>query len=263
MKKDSFDDDEIKVKRRTTDRLYFESPFIQSISDGIDSLKTESREFLRDIDATDIKQEIEDFDLDEYGVQAFNRVTGVVDNVAEFRDQIIDDDIPHVIRKSSNDFKLALNRDADYIKKVKRRLMNEDYDNYERIIKLCDKAIAVNKRNWEAYYYKGIALGEIGEYGDSAKQFVKTLALNDTVDIRLHAANAYRLNGDFAKAIGAYNSVLRKEEDSFDALKGIAFTYYNWGKYEKADEFFSKANSIKLLNPKSKKVWDKCLEKMQ
>ena len=42
MKKE---DEDIKVNRRKTDKVYFESTFIQQISDGIDFLRDESKEF--------------------------------------------------------------------------------------------------------------------------------------------------------------------------------------------------------------------------
>ena len=56
MKKQSDKWDDIKVNRRSADKIRFESPLIQSISDGVDFLRDESREILKELDSTEIKQ---------------------------------------------------------------------------------------------------------------------------------------------------------------------------------------------------------------
>ena len=61
MKKESFDGEEIKVNKRRTDKVYFESAFIQSISDKIDFLREESKEILKELDSTEFKQQLDDF----------------------------------------------------------------------------------------------------------------------------------------------------------------------------------------------------------
>ena len=61
--KQSKDWDDIKVNKRSTDKIYFETPFIQSISDGIDFLRGEAKELLNELDSTEFKQKIDKFDL--------------------------------------------------------------------------------------------------------------------------------------------------------------------------------------------------------
>lgn len=254
------DDEEIKVNRRKSDKLFFESPLIQSISDSIDFLRDESKSILNELDSTEFKQQIDEFDLEEFGEETINQITGIVDDLAQFKDEIIDpDEIPDVVKDSSNDVKFALNRDGDYVRRAKRRLDTEDYDNDTRIIQLCDKAISVNYLNWEAYYIKGIALINLKKYEEAIEQLIKSLALNeDNLDARLSIANAYRLNGDYKKAIGVYDSVLARDVDSFEAYKGKALTYYDWNNYDEAKLFFKKANSIQILDDESKEIWDAC-----
>lgn len=62
MKKQSDDWDDIKVNRRRTDRVLFESTLIQQVSDGIDFLRNQSKEILSEIDKTGIN----DIDLEEF-----------------------------------------------------------------------------------------------------------------------------------------------------------------------------------------------------
>lgn len=259
MKKQS-DWQDIKINKRSTDKVYFESPILQSISDKIDFLREESKEILKELDSTEFKQQIDEWDLEDLGVEALNQISGIVDEIVQFKDEIIDsDEIPEEVKEYSKDFKVALNRDADYVRKAKRRLARDDYDNNERIVQLCDKAIEVNDSNWEAYHIKGIALINLDKYGEACEELTKSLELNEDNDnARLYLANAYRLNREFEKAIEAYDSVLENDEKSFDAYKGKAFTYYNWKKYDKADECFKKANSITFLDEKSKEVWKAC-----
>lgn len=252
------EDEDIKVNRRKNDKIYFESPLIQSIADSIDFLREETAEILKELDSTELKQQIDELDIEELSQDTINQVTDIVDDLAQFKDEIInEEDIPEPIVDSTNDFKAALNRDDDYVRRAKRRLMTEGYDNNSRIIRLCDKAIAVNYRNWEAYYIKGIALYNLERFGEANDQFIKSLALNeDNINARLYLANSYRLNREFEDAIDVYDSVLAIDENSFDAFKGKAYTYYNCEDYEKACEFFEKANSIEPLDSKSEELWD-------
>ena len=83
----------------------------------------------------------------------------------------------------------------------------------------------------------------------------------DFIDARLAIANANRLNGDFNDAINVYDSVLKIEDESFEAFKGKAYTYYDWEKYGQASIFFEKASLITPLDEESVRIWDECLEK--
>ena len=267
------DDDweEIKVNRRKSDKVYFESPFIQSISDSIDLLRDEGKAILDEIDATDIKREFDSIEIDELSDSTVNQISDIVDDVSKYKNEILDYvEVPDVVMDSVKGLKVSLNRDEDYVRMAKRRLNRintDDSVDYTRmnvrIVELSRKAIEVNHTNWEAYYLKGIALINLEQYCDAIESLFKSLALNeDNVNARLYIGNAYRLNGEFDSAIGAYDSALDFEDGNYDAYKGKAFTYYNWEKYDEACEFFEKANSIETLDDKSKEIWDICLEKL-
>ena len=264
--------DDIKINKRSTDKVFFESPLIQSISDKIDFLRDESKEILKELDSTELKQQIDQFDIEKFGEDTINQIDDLIDELSQFKDKILDsEDIPDIVKESSNEFKANLNRDEIYVKKARKklaRLNNDDklldkYDASFRIIELCDKAIDLNYRNADAYYLKGIALINLGKYHEAVKQLIKSLALDgDNIDARLNVGNAYRLNREFDNAIDAYDSVLKRDENSFEAFKGKAVTYYYWEKYGKADECFKKANSIETLDEKSKEIWDICLNEL-
>lgn len=265
MKKQEEDWEDIKINPRSKDKVYFESPLIQSISDSIDFLRDESKEILKELDSNEIKQQVDEMELEEFGENAIGQISEIVDEFSQFKSQIIDEDeLPDFIKDTSLEAKRALNRDADYVRraKIKLDLFDSDkltnvYRTNARVIELCDKAIEVNYKNWEAYSVKAQALINLKEYESAVEELVKSLALNeDNLTNWFYVAKAYRLDGQYEEAIAVYDSILKRDEDSFKALKGKAYAYVELEDYNKADEFFTKANSIKVLDDESKQVWD-------
>ena len=76
MKKDNGED--IKVNKRSTDKVYFESTFIQSIYDKIDFLRDESKEILKEIDSTEFKQQLDEFEKKYQGILTEDNVNDVL-----------------------------------------------------------------------------------------------------------------------------------------------------------------------------------------
>lgn len=264
--KESQDWDDIKVNKRTGDKVHFESTFLQQVSDSVDFLKDESKEILKELDIN----HIDDSALEEFGEKTVNQISDVVDEMSQFKSEIMDSEyVPESVRQSSKQFKKALNRDEDYVRRARRRLKRIDSDEFFdpqranlRVIELCDKAIEVNKSNSEAYYLKGRALFNLERYVGAIEEFIYSLALKDDIKVWILIADANRLNGDYDDAINVYDSVLKRDENSFDAIKGKAYTYYVCEDYQKADEAFKKANSIIILDDESKEMWDECLDKL-
>ena len=195
----------------------------------------------------------------------------MLDDVSKLKSQIInEEELPEAIREYSKNAKLALNRDETYIRRAKRKLdyveSGELVDSYRtnvRVIELCDKAIEVNKSNFDAYYLKGLALINLKDYENAIDVLIDAIRVDrDSVKPWLAIADANRLNGDFDDAIDVYDRVLTMEEDSYEALKGKAYSYFDLENYKKSDEFFKKANFVKFLDDESKEKWDICLEKL-
>lgn len=264
MKKQSNDWDDIGVNRRKGEKAIFESRLLQKISDRIDFVRDESKEFLSDLDVKGIDR----LEIDEISEKARNHISDIADDFSKIKSEVVDsDDIPGFIKDYSNDAKRALNRDEDYVRRARRRLdkleSDELVDVYKtniRVIELCDKAIMVNDSNANAYYLKGLALFNIEKFPEAIDQYVNSLALRDDEKVWLAIAKANAGNGDYDDAINIYDSVLEKDPDSFDAIRGKAMTYYASGDYKKADEEFKKALSIDFLDDESKKMWEECLE---
>ena len=60
------EDEYIEVKKRSTNKVYFESPLVQSIYDKIDFLREESKAILEEIDSSEFKQQLDNIDLEEF-----------------------------------------------------------------------------------------------------------------------------------------------------------------------------------------------------
>ena len=208
--------------------------------------------------------------LEEFSKDTIDQIDDIVDDMSKFKSEIINsEDFPSEIKKQYRNAQMFLNRDEDYIRRAKRKLdklESEDkidfYKTNVRVIELCDKASKVNKSNFDAYYLKGVALVNLEEYDDGIEEFINALSIKDDVEVWLAIANANRLNYEFEDAISVYDKVLDIKEDSYDALKGKAYTYFDWENYEKSNEFFEKANSKVYLDEESMKTWGECLEKL-
>lgn len=263
--------EDIKVSKRFSEKIYFESTFLQNISDRIDFLRYEADELLCELDSCELKQRYDEFDLEELSEDAIDQIEDVVSDISQFKYEIIDsEDIPDFIKDTSKNVKIALNRDEDYIRRAKRkfkRLETKDdlVDTYKiniRIIELCNKAIEVDEFNPEPYLLKGRALGNIEKYDEAIDEFINCLALDEgNLDARLAIADINRAKGDYDDAIDVYDSVLKVNEESFEALKGKALTYFDMGKCSDADKFFKKANSITFLDDEDMEIWDECRKK--
>ena len=260
----SKDWEDINVNRRSKDKVVFESRFVQSIYDGIGYLKDETTEILKEIDSNEFKQNLDEMDVQEFGETVINHFSDFADDLSKFKDDVINQDgVPDFIKDSSREAKIALNRDEDYLKVARRKLDKVDSDELDdaeavnaRVVQLCDKSIDLNNKNHEAYYLKGVALTNLGKYEEAVEEFLCSLALEDNVESKLAIANVNRLNGEFNDAINVYDSV--SDDVPFEALKGKAYTYYDWQKYGQASKAFSEANEIEELDEKSKKIWDEC-----
>ncbi len=269
MKKDNWDD--IDVNERSTDKVYFESNFIQSVYDKIDFLREESQEILKELDSTEFKQQLDEFDLEEFSEDAINQIDDLLDEFSSFKDSMINpEDLPDDIREQYRNTQAYFNRDGDYLRRAKRKMarlnaekLTDGYKVNRRVVELCDKSIAVRPGNSDAYELKAQALVNLEEYEDAIDEYVNALALKDDVNIWLAIANANRLNGDFEDALDVYDSILRKYDKSFEVLKGKAFVYFDMGDYSECDKMFKQANDKEYLDEESFKIWSECLEQLQ
>ena len=117
------DEEDIKVNKRRTDKVYFESVFIQSISDKIDFLKDESKEILKELDSTEFKQQLDEVDLEKFSEDAINQIDDLFDDISKFKDGLVSsEDIPDDIKEQYRNTQAYFNRDQDYLRRAKRKM---------------------------------------------------------------------------------------------------------------------------------------------
>lgn len=249
-------DDEIKVKARKDDnKVYFESSFIQSISNHIDMLVNDINNLIKQNEP-----EFKEIDI----IESIDHISDLKDDITDILLEFVkSEELINFLEESSREIKIGLNRDADYINRSKRKLDkldNDEYIDYKKtnlkIIELCDKAIRLNDLNPEPYYLKGLALINLKEYTDGIEFIIDSLALGyDNLNAYIHIADANRFNNDYEDAISVYDYVLEKDEKSYDALTGKAYTYLELDDVSNAKEFFKKGNDIKSLDDEALNLW--------
>lgn len=265
---DDWEDIEVK---RSTDRVIFESNLIQSVYDRIDSLRDESKGILREIDAREIKQQWDEFDLEEFTEDTINQIDDVFDNISQFKDLMVHPEVfPDDVREQYRNTQAYLNRDADYLRRARSKLERLDsekltnvYKTNNRVVELCDKAILVRPDNFDAYVIKGQALTNLKRYDDAIDAYITALSFKDDVEVWFKIADANRLNRHFEDAIDVYDSILEKYDNSFEVFKGKARVYFDMKDYAECNKMFKKANEIDYLDKDSFNIWSECLEKLQ
>lgn len=264
------EDEYIEVKKRSTNKVYFESPLVQSIYDKIDFLREESKSILEEIDSSEFKQQLDNINLEEFSEDTINQIDDVFDDISRFKDDIIEtQDIPENVREPYRMTQMYFDRDGDYVRRAQRKLkrlksnkLTDAYGTYSRVIELCDKAIKVNDCNFDAYFLKAQTLVKMRRYAEAIEEFNNALSIKKDIRVLLAIGEANRLDTDFDGAINAYNKALSMDENSFEAFKGKAYTYFDLKDFKTAAYFFGKASHVGSLDEASQKIWNVCKEKL-
>lgn len=200
----------------------------------------------------------------EYFIESiFNQFMEDMDQIKNnAMDMLEEKDFGDVIDDFSKNSKKALNRDVIYINRARKKL-EESGDN-QRIITLCNKALLVDERNWEAYYLKGRALINLGRYDEAIEELITSLALNeDNIEAREYIAKAAYSKGDLDYALQVYDSILNIDEKYFEAIIGKALIYFDLNDYLEAEKYFNKANNYASLSKDLMYKWDFCSKKLK
>ena len=190
--------------------------------------------------------------------QFLDDVDQLKNNAIEYMKEM---DIDDVFDDFTRNSKKALNQDAVYV--VRARVKLENSGDNQRVVYLCNKALLVDDKNWEAYYLKGRALINLGRYDEAIDELINSLALNeDNLEARKYIAKASRLNGDLDYSLKIYDSILDVDDKYYEAILGKALIYFQLKDYAEADKLFKEANDISPVSGYAKHKWDFCLEKI-
>lgn len=106
-----------------------------------------------------------------------------------------------------------------------------------------------NKRAWRGI---GITYYEEGDYAKAREYFEKaleeTLLQELNADIRMYLADALECEGDYAVAVGVYDTLLEEEPDYAAGYRARAYMNYILGAYEKSLSDYDKAIMLEPAN---------------
>ena len=139
---------------------------------------------------------------------------------------------------------------------------NEFYqnENYKLAIKECQRAIAQDSLNTEAYLIMGKSFNALGKK-DSAMTFLQKVyqvqpysnvtlsARKEIITIKLEIANKFLDEKRYNPAISAYTEIIEMDSTNFAAYHKLGDCYEQNGLLDKAKFYYQKASQIEAQNP--------------
>ena len=158
-------------------------------------------------------------------------------------------------------FNASANDMAGYKKAVIEALEKE---NWKEVKKLSDAILENYKDADIAYFFRGIALDELGYYEDAIENYTQAIKIKPTSDAYQNRALAYLNNKQYSKAIKDYDKALKldnpneelilaQREMAVNAQKGFVITKNgNLTNYQSINDPIYLANEYKQM-PEAKK----------
>ena len=117
---------------------------------------------------------------------------------------------------------------------------------YDEAIRELDRALALNKNLFNAYFYRACIFYYKGDFDRAIADFSSTFSLNtDYYEALNNRGAAYSNKGDHNRAIADYTAALRIKPDYYDALMNRGGAYIEWkGDYNMAILDFTSALKI-------------------
>ncbi|KZL92993.1 tetratricopeptide repeat protein [Clostridium magnum] len=127
--------------------------------------------------------------------------------------------------------------------------------NYENSIKYFDKAIAIDKRNYTAYYAKGEALDKLRRYDEAIQYYDKAISLKPNIDA-LHNSKGLTLYNEkkYDDAILEYNKAIELNSKAYASYYNRGLAYSKLGKNENAIKDLQETLSLKPNDQKAAKL---------
>lgn len=99
-------------------------------------------------------------------------------------------------------------------------------------IELYSEVIALEPKNLDAYFYRGLAKNELGDYSGAIVDYSKIIVLEPDADTFYNRGNSrYSLN-DYAGAQEDYQSAFKLDSNFLDALYSLGCVKYDIGDFE-------------------------------
>ncbi|MCH4553640.1 tetratricopeptide repeat protein [Aestuariibaculum lutulentum] len=114
--------------------------------------------------------------------------------------------------------------------------------NLQERIELCDQVIALEPKNLDAYFLRGLAKNDTGDFYGAIVDYSKIIVLEPDPDTYYNRGNSrYALN-DFEGAKQDFEKAFELDPNFIDALYSMGCAQYDLGEYEDAVKTFWKVN---------------------
>ena len=107
-------------------------------------------------------------------------------------------------------------------------------------IELLDQVIAMEPKNLDAYFYRGLAKNDLGDFQGAIVDYSKIILIEPDADTYFNRGNSRYNMEDFEGAKLDYEKAYELDNNFIDALYSLACTKYDLGEYESAITDFNK-----------------------
>ncbi|NJX16146.1 tetratricopeptide repeat protein [Tamlana crocina] len=112
-------------------------------------------------------------------------------------------------------------------------------NNSNEKIELLTQAIALEPKNWDAYFYRALAKNDMGDYGGAIVDYSKIIVEAPDADTYYNRGNSRFSIKDFTGAKEDYAKAYMLDDSFIDALYSLACVKFELGEYEEAIEDFN------------------------
>ncbi|MDD7886630.1 tetratricopeptide repeat protein [Flavivirga sp. 57AJ16] len=118
-------------------------------------------------------------------------------------------------------------------------------------IALFTKVLELDSKNLDAYFYRGIAKNDLGDYHGAIVDYSKIIVLNPDADTYYNRGNSRYSLKDFVGAKSDYGKAFEMDSTFMDALYSLGCVKYDLGEYIEAIKDFSKVIKAVPTQPKT------------
>lgn len=134
----------------------------------------------------------------------------------------------------------------DWLLKANELSDGQKYTNPLKAVEYLNNALKLRPRNAEAYYNRGVAYDNLGQYKQAIKDYSQAIALKpDYTDAYSNRGTINNIIGKFQRAIEDFSEAIRLNPDNAEAFLGRGFAYDKLGYYQQAIANYSQAIGIK------------------
>lgn len=118
-------------------------------------------------------------------------------------------------------------------------------------IELFTKVIELEPKNLDAYFYRGIAKNDLGDYSGAIVDYSKIIVLQPDADTYYNRGNSRYSLKDLVGAQEDYQNAYKLDPNFIDALYSLGCVKYDLGDYEAAIKDFSLVINMAPREPKT------------